>query len=69
MKVGIKYRLFLSMLAATAAVVLCMWLIVQWSIDRGFLRYVNTLEQERLEILATDLEQAYPDPAVGAGRP
>jgi two-component system sensor histidine kinase BaeS len=59
MKVGIKYRLFLSMLAATAAVVLCMWLIVQWSIDRGFLRYVNTLEQERLEILATDLEQAY----------
>jgi two-component system sensor histidine kinase BaeS len=59
MKLGIKYRLFLSMLAATAAVVLCMWLIVQWSIDRGFLRYVNTLEQERLEILATELEQAY----------
>lgn len=59
LKVGIKYRLFLSILAATAAVVLCMWLIVQWSIDRGFLRYVNTLEQERLEILATELEQAY----------
>lgn len=59
LKVGIKYRLFLSMLAGTAAVVLCMWLIVQWSIDRGFLRYVNTLEQERLEILATELEQAY----------
>lgn len=59
LKVGIKYRLFLAMLAGTAAVVLCMWLIVQWSIDRGFLRYVNTLEQERLEILATELEQAY----------
>jgi two-component system sensor histidine kinase BaeS len=58
-KLGIKYRLFLSMLAATAAVVFCMWLIVQWSIDRGFLSYVNTLEQERLEILATELEQAY----------
>jgi len=59
MKLGIKYRLFLSMLAGTAAVVLCMWLIVQWSIDRGFLSYVNTLEQERLETLATELEQAY----------
>jgi two-component system sensor histidine kinase BaeS len=59
LKVGIKYRMFLAMLAGTAAVVLCMWLIVQWSIDRGFLRYVNTLEQERLEILATELEQAY----------
>lgn len=59
MRIDIKYRLFLSMLAATGAVVLCMWLIVQWSIDRGFLRYVNTLEQERLGILATELEQAY----------
>lgn len=59
LKVGIKYRLFLAMLAGTATVVLCMWLIMQWSINRGFLRYVNTLEQERLEILATELEQAY----------
>ncbi|MDO3378503.1 ATP-binding protein [Geoalkalibacter halelectricus] len=59
MRIGIKYRVFLAMLAATATVVLCMWLIVQWSINRGFLRYVNTLEQQRLENLATDLEQAY----------
>lgn len=59
MKIGIKYRLFLGMLAATATVVLCMWLIMQWSINRGFLRYVNIVEQQRLESLAFELERAY----------
>lgn len=59
MKIGIKYRLFFGMLAATAAVVLCMWLIMQWSINRGFLRYVNIVEQQRLESLAFELERAY----------
>jgi two-component system sensor histidine kinase BaeS len=58
-KLGIQYRLFLTLLTATAAVVLCMLLIVQWSIDRGFLQYVNTVEQERLENLAAELEQVY----------
>lgn len=59
LKIGIKYRLFLAMLAATAVVVGCMYLIVQWSFNRGFLQYVNTLEQERLDNLAGELEQAY----------
>ena len=59
MKVGIKYRLFAALLAATALVALSMFLIMQWSIDRGFLRYVNTLEQERLERLAMEFEQAF----------
>lgn len=59
MKVKIKYRLFLTMLAATAAAVVCMFLIMQWSIDRGFLRYVNTLDQERLERLAGALAQNF----------
>ncbi len=55
----IKYRLFLALLGATGAAVLCMFFLLQWSVDRGFLRYVNTLEQERLERLAADLEQTY----------
>ena len=59
MKIKIKYRLFLTMLAATAAAVVCMFLIMQWSIDRGFLRYVNTLDQERLERLAGALQQSF----------
>lgn len=59
MKIGIKHRLFLVLLAATGLVALGMFAIMQWSIDRGFLQYVNTLEQERLESLAGELEQAY----------
>ena len=59
LKIGIKYRLFLAMLAATAVVVGCMYLIVQWSFNRGFLQYVNTLEQERLGNLGEELQQAY----------
>ena len=59
MKIMIKYRLFLAMLAATGTVVVCMFLIMQWSIDRGFLRYVNTIEQERLDRLAVELRQTF----------
>jgi len=59
MKIMIKYRLFLAMLAATGAVVICMFLIMQWSIGRGFLAYVNTMETERVERLAEVLEQSY----------
>ena len=59
MKIMIKYRLFLAMLAATGAVVICMFLIMQWSIGRGFLAYVNTIERERFGKLAEVLEQSY----------
>lgn len=56
---SIKYRLFLALLGATGAVVLCMFFLLQWSMDRGFLRYVNTLQQEQREKLAAELERAF----------
>ncbi|MBU5614995.1 ATP-binding protein [Geomonas azotofigens] len=59
MKVKIKYRLFFTMLAATGAVVISMFLIMQWSIGHGFLAYVNTMEKDRLQRLAHVLEQSY----------
>ncbi|HBA88713.1 MAG TPA: two-component sensor histidine kinase [Geobacter sp.] len=59
MKAKIKYRLFFAMLAATGAVVICMFVIMQWSIGRGFLSYVNTMERDRFERLEQVLEQAY----------
>ena len=59
MKIMIKYRLFLSMLAATGAVVVGMFLIMQWSIGRGFLSYVNTIERDRFGKLSEVLEQSY----------
>jgi two-component system sensor histidine kinase BaeS len=58
-KIRIQYKLFLAMLAATAAVVLCMFLVVRWSFDRGFLRFVHALDQDRLDTLAGRLEEAY----------
>jgi two-component system sensor histidine kinase BaeS len=59
MKIMIKYRLFLAMLTATGAVVVGMFLIMQWSIGRGFLAYVNTIEKDRFGKLAQTLEQTY----------
>lgn len=55
----IQHRLFLALLAAAGLAVIGMFVIMQWSIDRGFLRYVNTLEQTRLVRLAERLEGAY----------
>jgi two-component system sensor histidine kinase BaeS len=59
MKIGITYRLFLAILAAASLAVVSMFLIMQWSIDRGFLRYVNTIEQARLVRLSGRLEESY----------
>jgi two-component system, OmpR family, sensor histidine kinase BaeS len=59
MKIGITHRLFLSILAATCVALLCMFLIMQWSINRGFLQYLNSLDQGRLEQMVGILEQAY----------
>ncbi|KAF0145995.1 MAG: two-component system OmpR family sensor histidine kinase BaeS [Nitrospirae bacterium] len=59
MKIGITHRMFLSILAATSLALLCMFIIMQWSINREFLQYLNSFEQGRLELLAGKLEQAY----------
>jgi len=59
MKMNVTYRVFLAILAANAIIVLSMFLIMQWSVDRGFLKYVNQLEQSRVERLAAKLEKAY----------
>ncbi|OGT99368.1 MAG: two-component sensor histidine kinase [Geobacteraceae bacterium GWB2_52_12] len=59
MKLNVTYRVFLAILAANGIIVCCMFLIMQWSMDRGFLKYVNQLEQNRLERLAAKFGQAY----------
>lgn len=59
MKSSITRRIFLALIIATGIVVISMVLILQWSVDRGFLRYVNRLEQTRLERLAGNLERSY----------
>lgn len=59
MRLNITHRMFLAILAANAIIVLFMFLIMQWSMDRGFLRYVNQLEQNRVDRLATKLGKVY----------
>jgi len=59
MRIGIRLKLFLTLFTALCAVVLAMVLLMQWSFDRGFRRYVDTLEQERLARLADGLENDY----------
>jgi two-component system sensor histidine kinase BaeS len=59
MKIGITHRLFFSILAATCLAILCMFVIMQWSINRGFLDYLKDLDQVRLAEMAERLEQVY----------
>lgn len=59
MKLNVTHKVFLAILTANAIIVLSMFLIMQWTMDRGFLRYVNQLEQNRMDRLATKLGRAY----------
>lgn len=59
MKIGITYRLFLSILAATGLAILSLFLIMRWSIDRGFYQYLSELDQSRLAQMTSSLEQGY----------
>lgn len=59
MKITLHYKLFAAILTAVLAVVVYMSLVMQWSFDRGFLNYVNTIEQEQLRRIAADLTAYY----------
>lgn len=59
MKMGITYRLFFSLLGATCLAIFSLFLIMRWSVDREFYRYLGTIDQTRLEQIATDLGQKY----------
>ncbi len=58
-KSNVTIKLFFAILAANSIIVISMFLIMQWNMDRGFLRYINQLEQSRLEYLASKLGMAY----------
>ena len=59
MRVSLKYKFTMTLLGGISVVVLCMHLFGQWSFDRGFLRYVNSIETSRLDLLANTLEEVY----------
>jgi len=49
---SIRSKLFSTLLLAVSSVVLCMYLVMQWSFDRGFLNYVNKQDQQAHEAFA-----------------
>ncbi len=59
MKIGIAHRLFLSILLAASLAVICIFLIMQWNINSGFMQYLKVLDQGRLQQLAGRLGETY----------
>ncbi len=59
MSLGIRSKLSLAFLFATAVTVIGMLLFVQWSFDEGFLKYVNTQNLQRLQALEDDVVEIY----------
>jgi two-component system sensor histidine kinase BaeS len=59
MKIGVTYKLFLAILMAAGLAVVSSALIMQWSLDRGFLKFVNSMEKSGISRLAAKLEENY----------
>lgn len=62
MYLSIKYKVLLTLVVVTTCTVLVMGLLVKRSFDRGFLRYVSTLEraaqQDLVDALAREYQQS-----------
>ena len=56
---GITTKLFLTLSATIFVVIGVLLWWVNWSFDRGFIRYVNGEEERRAEIVASFLEDQY----------
>jgi two-component system sensor histidine kinase BaeS len=59
MKFNITYKLLLSFFLAMVVVVGAMLFLMKWSFEKGFLQYVNTMEQQALVNLADALVEVY----------
>ena len=52
---SIRSKLFMTLLLATGSVVLCMYLVMLWSFDQGFLDYINKQEEQKQVTLSQKL--------------
>ena len=59
MKPGITLKLFLAILAASAAAAIAMAFATRMSFESGFLGYLNQVDSERLDLLTGRLAQEY----------
>ena len=56
---SISAKLFLAILGLTSLMLVATLLLARWSFDQGFLNYVNSQHQRRLDLMATDLSEYY----------
>ncbi|NTV50032.1 MAG: HAMP domain-containing protein [Geobacteraceae bacterium] len=59
MKIGVAHKLFLVILTAAGLAVVSSALIMQWSLSRGFLKFINAMEKTGISRLAAELEKNY----------
>ena len=59
MRVGVTHKLFPVILMAAGLAVISSALIMQWSLGRGFLKFVNSMEKLGISRLAVRLEENY----------
>ncbi len=59
MRLSIAQKLVLALFGLTLLVLVATLGLARWSFERGFLDYVNALEQTRLERIGRELEQYY----------
>jgi two-component system sensor histidine kinase BaeS len=59
---SIRFKLFSTLLAATGGVVLCMYLVMQWTFNNGFLAHVNKQETLKYQSFAKVLAQEWRNP-------
>ena len=59
MKLNITGKLFFAIFLAASLAVVCSALIMQWNLNRGFLRLINDMEKNGISRLATRLENEY----------
>ncbi|NQZ11651.1 MAG: HAMP domain-containing protein [Algicola sp.] len=59
---SIRFKLFSTLLAATGGVVLCMYLVMQWTFNNGFLAHVNKQETLKYQSFARVLAQEWKNP-------
>ena len=59
MRLTIGHKIFLALLLSTGGTLIVMAMLVQWSLGRGFLDYINQVESERLMVFADHLTRVY----------
>jgi two-component system sensor histidine kinase BaeS len=59
MKIKLIYRLIAAILIATGIAIISLFLIMQWSLNRGFYQYLGKMEQENQEQMLNDLGRMY----------